>query len=56
MPALSQVEYLEKKLEEIDKKIQEKDSHDPELFELYFKRGKLYSEIELLKRVPAYDE
>ena len=57
--ALSQVEYLEKKLKEIDQQIEilqhSKEKTDMEIRELYFKKGKLYSELELMKRVPQYD-
>jgi hypothetical protein len=57
--ALSQVEYLEKKLKEIDSKIesllQSKEKADIEIRDLYFQKGKLYSELELMKRVPQYD-
>jgi|GEM_PF-4809602 len=57
--ALSQVEYLEKKLQEIDQRIEllqrNKDEADIEIRDLYFQKGKLYSELELMKRVPQYD-
>ncbi|MBU5262057.1 MULTISPECIES: hypothetical protein [Bacillus subtilis group] len=57
--ALSQVEWLESKLQKIESKIKSIEDHaavaQNELKELYFQQGKLYSEIELMKRVPQYD-
>jgi hypothetical protein len=56
--ALSQVEYLERKLTMINDKINEIEESCnplPELMELYFQKGKLFSELELMKRVPSYD-
>lgn len=56
--ALSQVEYLEKLFEQVKEEIaaiegRQKEEND-QLRDLYFKKGKLYSEIELMKRVPSY--
>jgi hypothetical protein len=56
--ALSQVEYLEKQFNEVKEKIislenRQQLTHE-ELRELYFQKGKLYSDIELMKRVPKY--
>ncbi|MEB2276958.1 hypothetical protein C2I27_03780 [Priestia megaterium] len=58
--ALSQVEYLEKQFQEVINKIklaevEPKSVQQQELHDLYFQKGKLYSEIELMKRVPSYD-
>jgi hypothetical protein len=59
--ALSQQEYYIKKLEEIEQKItdiernQEDHPLSDSLKELYFKKGKLFAEIELLKRIPKYE-
>jgi hypothetical protein len=60
MSALSQVDYLQNKLNAVEDQIKlvETDPLQQELIdisELYFQKGKLYSEIELLKRVPAYE-
>ncbi len=57
--ALSQVDYLKKKLKEIEIHIKEMEQ-DPEnkgneIKDLYFQKGKLYSELELMKRVPDYE-
>jgi hypothetical protein len=58
--ALSQLEYLQKKYEETIHKIHEMESNGvtcpQEYKDLLFQAGKLYSEIELLKRVPAYED
>jgi len=57
--ALSQVEWLERKLEEVKNKIKSKEDNaavaQKELKELYFQQGKYYSELELMKRVRQYD-
>ncbi|GIN55014.1 MULTISPECIES: hypothetical protein [Bacillus] len=57
--ALSQVEWLERKLEEVKSKIKSKEDNaavaQKELKELYFQQGKYYSELELMKRVRQYD-
>ncbi|KAF2421635.1 hypothetical protein [Bacillus subtilis] len=57
--ALSQVEWLESKLQKIENKIKSIEDQSAvaqtELKDLYFQQGKLYSEIELMKRVPQYD-
>ncbi|MED3627960.1 hypothetical protein P4478_12950 [Bacillus subtilis] len=57
--ALSQVEWLENKLQKIENKIKSIEDQSAvaqtELKDLYFQQGKLYSEIELMKRVPQYD-
>lgn len=57
--ALSQIEYLEKKMQEIEEKIQTQyeiaDGCNNMLNELFFQKGKLYSEIELMKRVRPYE-
>lgn len=59
MAALSQVEYLEKKLHELEKRIQSLEKNQQltssELKDLYFQKGKLYADVELMKRVPKYD-
>lgn len=56
--ALSQVQYLEKQFEEIENLIQNLEDKQEvtgkELRDLYFKKGKLFSDIELMKRVPNY--
>jgi hypothetical protein len=58
--ALSQLEYLQQKYDETMQKIQEMESKGvkcpQEYKDLLFQAGKLYSEIELMKRVPAYDD
>lgn len=56
--ALSQVEYLEKQFQQVKEDIaaiegRQKEEND-QLRDLYFKKGKLFSEIELMKRVPSY--
>ncbi len=57
--ALSQVDYLKKKLKEIEDQIKQlekgQDNPGAEIKDLYFQKGKLYSELELMKRVPSYD-
>lgn len=57
--ALSQVEYLDKKLQEIEQQISqlenEQTSRSNALHELYFQKGKLFADLELMKRVPSYD-
>ncbi|ARC67273.1 hypothetical protein B14_200062 (plasmid) [Bacillus licheniformis] len=57
--ALSQIEWLERKLEEVSNKIKSKEDNaavaQKELKELYFQQGKYYSELELMKRVRQYD-
>lgn len=57
--ALSQVQYLEKKFQELEEKIECLETRQQltseEIRDLYFQKGKLYSEIELMKRVPKYD-
>lgn len=57
--ALSQVEYLTKKLEETESRIKQVEASrllsGSELVELFYQRGKLYSELELMKRVPHYE-
>lgn len=57
--ALSQVEYLEKKLQEIEETINAQqeiaDGCQDALNELYFQKGKLYAEIQLMKRVQPYE-
>lgn len=56
--ALSQVQYLEQKLKELEEQItqaeEEQKASGNVIKELYFKKGKLYSELELMKRVPHY--
>jgi hypothetical protein len=57
--ALSQVQYLEKKFKELEEQIECLETRQQltseEIRDLYFKKGKLYSEIELMKRVPKYE-
>lgn len=56
MSVLSQVEYLKKKLNNLENALEnKKDITSEELKDLYFQMGKLYSELELMKRVPKYD-
>ncbi|PES56066.1 hypothetical protein COD93_29690 [Bacillus cereus] len=58
--ALSQVEYLESKYAEINEQIsgleeqQKETEHD--LHELYFQKGKIFADLELMKRVPEYED
>jgi hypothetical protein len=57
--ALSQADYLKKKMHAIDIKIKRLKKANPsskELFDLYFQMGKLTSEYELIKRVPKYKD
>jgi hypothetical protein len=58
--SLSQLEYLQKKYQEVLQEINDMESqglsHTEEYKELLFKAGKMYSEMELLKRVPAYKD
>lgn len=57
--ALSQVQYLEKKLQKLDDKIHKAEDKQQlaseEIKDLYFQKGKLYSELELMRRVPHYE-
>ncbi|MCD7911024.1 hypothetical protein KC480_05730 [Bacillus velezensis] len=57
--ALSQIEWLESKLEEVEEKIKSKEYSaavtQNELKDLYFQQGKYYSDLQLMKRVPEYD-
>lgn len=57
--ALSQIEYLEQKLGQLENEIRSLENKQSltsdQIRNLYFQKGKLYSEIELLKRVPQYD-
>lgn len=57
--ALSQVDYLQQKLNIIDNRIAELEQQQQltgnEMKDLFFQKGKLYSELELMKRVPSYD-
>lgn len=57
--SLSQVDYLKKKLELTEQRIHEVEESrllsGTELVELFYQRGKLYSELELMKRVPSYE-
>lgn len=59
-PALSQIEYLEKKLAEIDQQIQEQSDivskSSQKITDLFFQKGKIYSELELMKRVRPYED
>lgn len=59
-PALSQVEYLEKKLAEIDQQIQEQSDivskSNQKITDLFFQKGKIYSELELMRRVRPYED
>lgn len=57
--ALSQVQYLQKKLKKLDDKISKLENKQQltseEIKDLYFQKGKLYSELELMRRVPSYE-
>lgn len=57
--ALSQVQYLQKKLKKLDDKIYKLENKQQltseEIKDLYFQKGKLYSELELMRRVPSYE-
>jgi hypothetical protein len=57
--ALSQVDYLQSELALIDNKIEELEGKQnltgKEIKDLYFQKGKLYSELELMRRVPEYE-
>lgn len=56
--ALSQLQYLEKQFKKLEKKIlrleDKQNLTSEEIHELYFQKGKLFSEIELMKRIPNY--
>lgn len=56
--ALSQVDYLQKQLNQLESLIDELENKQKvtgdELRDLYFKKGKLFSDLELMKRVPSY--
>lgn len=58
--ALSQIEYLENKYIEINKQIsaleKRQKEHDYNLHELYFQKGKIYADLELMRRVPKYED
>lgn len=58
--ALSQVHYLEQKLKRLEYGISDLENRQQltgeEIKNLYFQKGKLYSELELMKRVPQYDQ
>lgn len=56
--ALSQVDYLQEKLYELEALIRQVET-DPHLSpnvlkDLYFQKGKVYSQMELMKRVTPY--
>jgi hypothetical protein len=58
--ALSHTEYLEREFNKVKSRIRELESNArasaEELRELYFQKGKLYSDIELAQRIPSYEE
>lgn len=48
--SLSQEQYLEKKLAEVTARISEGNHAPGELRKLYFRKGKLFSELQLIRR------
>jgi predicted nuclease with TOPRIM domain len=54
----SQVQYLSSKLRRLENKLNRLETKqqltNDEIKDLYFQKGKLYSELELMKRVPKY--
>lgn len=58
--ALSQVEYLQNKYDQVNERITsletQQKKNDENLHELYFQKGKIFADLELMKRVPVYED
>ncbi|UYX56286.1 hypothetical protein M3Y14_34120 (plasmid) [Bacillus thuringiensis] len=58
--ALSQVEYLQNKYDQVNERIisleTQQKKNDENLHDLYFQKGKIFADLELMKRVPVYED